>query len=157
MMKKMRMTLMSLATLALLIGAVIAQDADAQIRVDATLHTPNVRVRISSTPSDHYRSSKKRQLPVRMHKHVKISKRDRKIARRLARYTGVPSRELIQLRRQGYGWFQIGRWVQLPRPMVRAAMHEQSWNRFLRQQRRLARCNDAPYPFRQVAYFGEGR
>jgi len=155
-MKKMRMSMLSLATLALLIGSGIAQDADAEIRVEATVHTPNLRVRVSSTPFDYYRNDKKRQFPARMHRQFKISKRERMIARRLARYTGVPSRELIQLRRQGYRWFEIGRWLQLPRPMVRAALHRHSWNRFLREQRRLARCNDGRYRFRQIAYFGEG-
>jgi hypothetical protein len=131
--------------LALLIGQAIVSDADAKVRVKATLQTSNARVRISNTSSSYHRIYKKRHLPVRVNIHHQINQRDREIARRLAWYTGVPRRELVQLRRQGYRWFEIGRWLYLPRPVVRAAMHQRSWNRFLREERRLARCDHDPY------------
>ena len=144
-MSKIRISILSLLALALLIGQATVSDADAKVRVKVTLQTPNARVRISNTSSSYQRIYTNRHLPVRVNIHYRISQRDRAIARRLAGYTGVPTRELIQLRRQGYRWFEIGRWLYLPRPVVRAAMHHRSWNRFLREERWLARCDHDPY------------
>jgi hypothetical protein len=42
------------------------------------------------------------------------------------------------LRNTGYSWFEIGHWLRLPQPVVRAAMGTGSWNRFIRGERRLA-------------------
>jgi hypothetical protein len=100
----------------------------------------------------------KRQLPIRVRGHFKIQKQDRMIARRLARYTGMPARELIGMKRLGYNWFEIGRWLYLPRPVVRAAMHERSWRRFLRMERRLAMSGRRTLEWRHVTYHdGDGR
>lgn len=144
-MKKMRMSVLSLIALALLVGPGIVQAAEAGIRFNATLHTPNVRVRVGNTPLGHYRVYKRGYLPIRRLQPYRIGKRDLKIAHRLARYTGVPARELIQLKRQGYSWIEIGRWLSLPRRVVRAAMHQRSWNLFLREEQRLVRCGTYRY------------
>jgi hypothetical protein len=144
-MSKIRMSILSLITLALLTGQATVTDADAKVRVKVTLQTPDARVRISNTSSSHQRIYKTRHLPVRVNIHYRINQQDREIARRLGRYADVPPRELMQLRRQGYRWPEIGRWLYLPRPVVRAAMHQQSWNRFLREERRLASCDHDPY------------
>lgn len=152
-MKRMRMSLLSLAALALLAGPGIVQDAKAGIRINATLHTPTVRVCIGNAPSCRYRSCRGGYLPVRVHQYYRVDMRDRKIAHRLARYTGVPSRKLIQLKRRGYHWFEIGRWLHVPRPVVRAAMDHRSWKRFLREERRYARRGAYRRGRRQVVYF----
>jgi len=150
-MKKMLTSVVGLMALALLAGPGIVGDADAEIRIDANLRTPHVDVCIGNVPSKHYRSDLRVRLPISTRHHYKVGKPDRKIAQRLARYTGVPARELIQLRGHGYGWFQIGRWLHLPRPVVRAAMHQKRWKRFLHRERRLAK-RDYRRDGRRIAY-----
>jgi hypothetical protein len=150
-MKRMQMSIMSLMALVLLVGFGIVQGAEAAIRFNATLHTPNVRVFIGNTPYGHYQGYMKGHIPIRVPRHYKVTERDRAIASRLARYTGVPARELIQLRSRGYHWFEIGRWLHLPRPVVRAAMHHRSWVRFLREER-LAGRGVHPRKRRLIAY-----
>lgn len=138
-MKRMRMTLLSLMALALLVAPVIVQAAEAGIRFNVAVSTPHVRVRVGNAPSG-YRIYKRGYLPVRRLIVYKIGTRDRKIALRLAQYTGMPARELVHLRHRGYTWFEIGRWLGLPRPVIRAAMHPRTWKTFLIEERRLARC-----------------
>jgi hypothetical protein len=142
-MKRLRISLLSIAALAVLVVPGMMRDANAGVRVKATVHTPNVTVRIGNTPSSHYRSFVRKPLPTRrVYRHVIITQQDRKIARRLARYTGVPARELIFLKSRGFTWVTIGRWLELPRGTVRAAMNQRSWNQFLRHERQLACCGD---------------
>jgi len=133
-MNKKRMSLLSLMALALLVLALpgIARDAEAVITVRASLHTPNVRVGVGNTSYSRYRHARVVRIPVRRRTYYRIAKHDLRIAQRLAWYTGVPAKKLIRLRRNGYRWFEIGRWLDLPRPVVQAAMHKKSWNRFLR-------------------------
>ena len=153
-MRTMRLSLLSLLALVFLAGSGIVSDAGAVIRVDATYRSPNVRVRVSNKPSI-YPVRTKRHLPIYAQRHHKISRQDRMMAGRLGRYTGVPARKLIQLKRQGYRWFEIGRWLYLPRPVVRAAQHERSWKRFLRMERRLAMSGKRTHQFRHVAYMDD--
>ena len=150
---KIRLQMISLMVATLLTGLVVVTNANAELRVQATVHTPNVSVRVGNTTSSHHRSYKRRSLPRRT-QYVYITKRDRKIAKRLARFTGIPAREFIHMRRLGYRWVKIGRWLDVPRPVVRAAMHKRSWKRFLREEQRLARCGRNPRGFRVVAHFG---
>lgn len=138
-MKRMQMSLLSLMILALLVAPVIVHAAEAGIRFNVAVNTPTVHVRVGNTPAGQYRIYQRGLLPVRKLILYRIGTRDRKIAQRLARYTGVPARELVQLRHRGYTWFEIGRWLGLPRRVVRAAGHPRSWNRFLLGERRLAR------------------
>ena len=138
-MKKTRMSLLTLAALTMVVGIGIAQDARAEIRISAVVHTPNVSVRVGNNPSGYYHIDPDRRLPARGYMHYDITRRDRMIARRLTWYTGVRLGELIRLRRRGYRWVEIGRWLHVPRPVVRAAMNQRSWDRFLRQERRHAR------------------
>ena len=74
-----------------------------------------------------------------------MTKRDKKIARRLSRYTGVPKRELIHLCKQGYTWREIGRWLGVPRRVVRAARTHASWKHFLNQGRYGRYCEVGRY------------
>ena len=154
-MKKIRSILMSLITLGLLSGAGIAEDANADVYVDATLHTPNVRVRIGNSPYSNYRSVTTTRRTVVVHPHYNVTRNDWKVAGRLAWYTGVPARRMIRLKSAGYRWGQIGRRLHMPRPVVRAALHRGTWKHFLRDERRLARCDDGARTW-QVTYSGDG-
>ncbi len=138
-MRKTRMILLSLIALALLVGSGFMRNAEAGIRVDATLYTPTVHVSIGNMSSGRHQGYTIGHLPIRRPRHYKVGRRDRAIAHRLARYTGVPARRLTRLRAYGYNWSEIGRWLCLPRQVVRAAMYQRSWNRFLREGRRFAR------------------
>ena len=138
-MRQKRMILLGLIVLALLVGPGFMRPAEAQVRVSATVRTPNVRVSIGNTHPGYHLIGRRGHLPMRGRRLFTLSKQDRVIARRLARYTGVPAREIIQARRYGYNWFEIGRWLRLPRFAVRAAMNQRSWNRFIRGERRIVR------------------
>ena len=154
-MNRMRVSLIGLMAIILLVGSGIVQDAEAGIRFDVTMRTPNVRVRVGNTHPIHYRTVRVRRLPVRGRRLFRISKQDRRVARRLARYTGVSERELLRLRRYGYRWFEIGRWLHLPRPVIRAAMHKGTWKRFLREERLMAGRDYDPYDGRVAVYYIE--
>lgn len=154
-MKKARIGMLSLAALALLTARGTVADAEAGIRVDATLRTPHVRVHVQNRPG-HLGRYVRGHAPLYVYERYRVGPRDRRIAQRLARYTGTSPRELIYLRRQGYRWVQIGRWLELPRPVVQAAMHDHSWKRFLRHQRRLAGHGAVRYKQRRVAYLDDG-
>jgi len=137
-MKRMRMNSAALAVMILLAVLILVQDAEAEVRINAVLHTPNMSVRIGNTPTGYYGSYRVGYLPIRSNQNYRIVKLDRQIARRLARYTGVPVRELARLRAYGYNWLEIGRWLRLPNRVVRAAFNQRSWNSFLHEGRRLA-------------------
>jgi hypothetical protein len=134
-MKRMRMGLPGLAAGAVLAGFFMVQDAEAGLRFRAAINTPNLVVHAGNIPSCYHGYHRRGNLPVRAY-YYRINKHDRRIARRLARYTGVPARELMRLRRMGYHWFEIGRHLGLPRPVVRCAMNKRSWKHFLRYQAR---------------------
>ena len=93
----------------------------------------------------HHTRGYRRALPARYHQEFRVTKRDKKIARRLGRYTGVPKRELIQLRKQGYSWREIGRWLGVSRRVVRAAKSHASWRHFLDRNRYGRYCEVGRY------------
>jgi hypothetical protein len=147
------MNLLGLVALALAAGILTVQDAQAKVRVKATLRTPNVRVDFGNGSSCRFHNCTIRHMPIPVnHRYFKIGRRDRTIAVRLARYTGVPSRDLLRLRRHGFRWFEIGRFLHLPRPVVRAAMNHRTWKRFLREQRWIARHGNDRRRVRGVAH-----
>jgi hypothetical protein len=133
-MKKLRMSLMA-SGLMLAVAAGLMTDARAGVRVAASVHTPNVSIHAGYNPSCYYCIGQDRRIQDRRYMGYEITRRDRMIARRMTWYTGVNLGELIRLRRHGYDWFEIGRWLHMPRPVVRAAMNQKSWNRFLREER----------------------
>jgi hypothetical protein len=137
-MNRMRVSLLSLMVVIILVGSGIVQDAEAEVRFSVTMRTPNVRVRVGNTPPINCRAVRVRRLPIRGRHFYRLSKRDRRVATRLAHYTGVPKHEILRLRSYGYQWFEIGRWLHLPRRIVRAAMHKGTWKRFLREERLMA-------------------
>ena len=152
-MNRMQVSVAGLMVAILLIGSGIVQKAEAEVRFSATLSTPNVRVRVGNTPAVHYRTVRIKRLPIHGRFVYRLSKQDRDIAHRLALFTGVPAREMLQLRSYGYQWFEIGNWLRLPRSLVRAALHRGTWKRFLKEQQMLARGGRPYYDGRMVVYY----
>lgn len=143
-MKTLKMTLLSLPALTLLLILGTADEAQARIRVKATFRTPHGVVQVDNGASRHSRGYR-RALPIRYQREFRVTKKDKKIARRLGRYTGVPKRELIQLKRQGYSWGEIGNWLGVSRKAVRAAKSQHKWEKFLKRQRRGGYCEVGGY------------
>ena len=138
-MKKERMRRMTLAAVTFTVAAVFAAQAGAEIRVAATVNAPGVSIHASNMPSCNNYVRYDRRMPARGCVRYDITKRDLRIARRLAWYSGVPAREIVRLRRRGFRWFEIGRMIYVPRPVVRAAFHQRTWNRFVREERMHAK------------------
>ena len=136
---KKRLSLFLLPVLALLLTIGAVDEAQARIRVKATVITPYGRVQVDNGAYHHTRVYRQ-VLPVRHYEYYRATRQDQKIASRLGRYTGVPRRELIQLRKQGYSWGEIGRWLGVPRKVVRAAKSGISWRRFMNHQNRGHYC-----------------
>jgi hypothetical protein len=122
---------MILAALVLAAGTLVATDAVAEIRISAVVQTPIASVRIGTTPAGHPIMRPVRPLPLRRIVY-RVNRHDMLIAERLGWYTGVPARELLRHRNYGYSWYEIGNWLYVPGRVVRAAMTQVSWDRFLR-------------------------
>lgn len=127
-MKTTRTTLAAITALTIILGFGALDRAEAAIRVQATLRTPNVDIVIGNRPAVR-RVLPLRPLPVRAHLQAAVTRRDARIARRLARYTGVSRGEILRARRMGYTWREIGRWLDVPVRVLDAAMSSREWNR----------------------------
>ncbi len=130
-MKREQMGRMAISAAAFTAVAAFATRTDARVRVRAEINVPVAWVYPGNAPSCYDDAHYYRRAPARRHVYLEIKKKDRRIARRLAWFSGVPARELVRLRMNGFGWFEIGRIIYVPRPVVRAAMHRRSWNRLL--------------------------
>lgn len=137
-MKTTKTNIVALAALTIILGIGLADKAEAKIRVRGTLQTPHAVIHIDNGPAPRiiYRE---RALPVRHYQKAKVNKRDQRMAKRLSWYTGVPKRELIHLKRMGYNWNEIGRWLGVSKRVVKAAKQSRSWERFLRHESRNTR------------------
>lgn len=129
-------SLLGLCTLALTLFAT-AGNAEAAVRVSATVRTPYGVVRVDNGGT----RTRCEMLPVRHLVAFRIADGDRQMARRLAWYTGVSKHEILDLRRQGYRWDEIGRWLGVHRSVVRAAESRYSWERFVDRDGRYDRCD----------------
>lgn len=136
-----RTTIMTLATIALALGIGGVADANAGLRIDARIHVGGGHTHIIYGSPDYGRVCLP-PLQVRQGLRVRVTRADRQIAARLARYTGVSSRKLLRLKRQGYRWQEIGRWLGLPHKTIRMAMDGRRWHRFLREDARRCRQID---------------
>lgn len=141
-MRKMRKIVIGVSVAAFIAGIFMTGEAVASVRVKATLDTPNLRITIGNTPTVYHNGYGRKPLPVRRTRNVSLYRQDWNVAARLGRYTGVPAKRLIRFRRMGYSWMEIGRWLELPRPVVRAAMHEASWHRLIAMERQMAARNN---------------
>ena len=134
-MKTKQASIIGLLTLVLIAGAAVVDEALADVKVRATLTTPHVRLHVTNAPAGAYRHVVRGYRPYHYRVRYDVSRRDRLMATRLARYTGISRRELLDLKRYGYSWREIGRWYEIPRQIVRAASDNRSWQRFLKRDR----------------------
>ena len=139
----------------ILTGSALVTDADAGVRVSATLRTPAVVVRVGHPPYALRYKDKTRRLPVRQYRVYTVTSNDWMVAGRLASVTRVAAQELIQLRRYGYTWFEIGHYLYLPPRVTRAALDHRTWKRFLREQQ-MARHHGRPFRDQAVIHLDEG-
>jgi len=142
-MKTTQRNTITIMALALLIAAMPLASAQATVRVRATVKTPHLKYKV--TPSSVVVSRNRRVChhPVRYQETIRLTKKDRKMAKRLARYTGASKRELLELRRDGYSWRKIGRFLNLRPQVVRAAQSKRSWKQFLYgPQVQVVRCGN---------------
>lgn len=128
-MNTLRMMLLSLGTLIAFLAPVSAQAGTRDVQIRARVRVPGVSVEIGHRHRDGYNNS--RHLRVDRNYHNQ-NKEDRKIARRLASYSGIPKYKIMRLRDRGLRWTEIGYRLNLPRQVVRAAYSAKSWRRFMK-------------------------
>jgi hypothetical protein len=130
-----------LGSAALATGAATPTDASAGIRFRARINTPNLSVGVGNAPHRSYGrvdydwryNRRHNPRPIaRPHLRVRrsdrdhrynLSREDRRIARRLAKWTGYSKHELLNLRSDGYRWFEVGRLLDIRPGTVRAAVN----------------------------------
>ncbi len=124
--------------LVLLLGTLAAERADAGLQVRARVRIPGGVIQVQ-TPGQPVRMIHRVTTPAPRHRHVhaQVTRHDRQVAGRLARFTGVEKSELLRLRRLGYGWTEIGLWLELPRRAMVAVQDADTWSRYQRSSRRL--------------------
>lgn len=105
-----RLILSALAVLTLTI-VMLPVGAQAKTRIKVRVKTPIVQAVFHS---GNHGSGLRIGIPVG-HRVVLVTDHDRRIARRLARRTEYHRSELLQLRRVGYTWSEIGRLLRVPR------------------------------------------
>ncbi len=132
-MKKIRKQLVGLTILTIMAGLSLTGDAGAGIRRRVPIKSSGKVIRTLRVSPAYQSGLTVVRYPV-YRRRIPVSARSRAIAIRLARYTGVSLREIYRLRRCGYSWYRIGRYLRLPRSVVRTAMHRRSWRRLLRGQ-----------------------
>ncbi len=128
-MKRLLIGLAGFALSTFVLFPLFADGAEAGIKYDVSVNTPNISVRVGNYPYRHHRVHGVQPRPVRIDGYLRG---DVKIAVRLSRYAGVRQKRLLGLRRRGYRWMEIGRMYNIPPRVVRAAMSHQTWNIFLK-------------------------
>ncbi len=132
-MKTLRMTILSLSALIVFLSSSQALAGSTDLRIRTRVRMPMIKVDVG--PS--IRCGNDSRMYVRRALHV--TRQDRRIARRLSGYTGIPSYEFLELRDRGFKWSKIARRLDLSRRVVRAAHSAKSWRRFLRP---IHRCGN---------------
>ncbi|MBN2070117.1 MAG: hypothetical protein JW814_01570 [Candidatus Krumholzibacteriota bacterium] len=115
----------------------LAEDTAAQVRFNAVLKTPDIQIRAGNDSYRHRGNVRIYHGQIRPGRSAPAVYEDRKIAFRLAAWSGIRERKLIRMRRHGYRWAQIGRFYNIPPGVVRAAMDQRQWNRFLEKEMRI--------------------
>ena len=113
-----RLILPALTVLALSVLTIPAS-AQARVRIGVKINTPIINAVIHSVG---HGSGLQIRVPARHHL-VVMTKTDRRIARKLAKRTDYSKRELLQLRRAGYSWNEVGRLLRLPHRLMRSVLH----------------------------------
>jgi hypothetical protein len=127
---KKTMLLASALVALLALDALLPGAIKAEIRVKAGIHTPILDVEMRAGreyPRAHAPGWKR---PIHHRKimvdppvyRVPITKRDRKIAKRLSKMTGYRKRLLLDLRRDGLSWYRIAAILEVPPRLLRVAM-----------------------------------
>ena len=132
-MKTKRRDLAIILAFGIILGALVAKEARAGIRVNARILTPHGTIQVVNGPNQRHTARV-------------ITRNDRKVAKRLARYAGVKKREILDLRRLGYRWTEIGVWLEVPHRAVQAAQRAHTWSRYMRRHTRLNRCRVPAHP-----------
>jgi len=126
-MKTLRMTVLSLSALILFLVPTQSQAATWDLRVRTRVRTPHIRVNVgrdNRCADNGYSTDRQyRTFP-------NLTHRERRMARRLAGYTGYPSYKIMMLKNRGFSWSEIAFRLDVPRRVVRAARSERSWRRF---------------------------
>jgi hypothetical protein len=112
------MVAVGLALLAVLVLSGLLQPAPAQaaLRVQAQLRLPAIDVIVHGGPRHAAPAIRNARIPQR------LSKMDLKIAKRIAWHTPYRKAVLLNLRRAGYTWAQIGRMLSIPPRVMRVAL-----------------------------------
>lgn len=128
-MKTLKMAILSLSALIVFLAPTqtLAGSSDFGIRVK--VRTPQVRVNVGTrdrSGSDYvWRTGQDRSS-------LHLSKRDYRMAARLADYTGISKHRIMKMRSRGHSWSEIGYRLDLPKRVIRAARSAKKWNQFMR-------------------------
>ncbi len=138
-MKNMRTTILSLSAFILLITATGASAGGVEVKGRISIRTPDVHVTLGKFGGARkvIRLETCREAGGRYHR---LSKGDRKRARRLANFTGIPRNHFVELRLRGYSWRQIAHRLDLSVRLVRAARTAESWRDF--RSPHIRRCGN---------------
>lgn len=139
-----RAALMALSLMILMGAALAASSAEAGVNVKVRINTPAVKATLHS--GGHGPGLRVQVQPQRHQ--FRITKFDRKVARKLARRTAYNKQELLRLKRDGYSWAQVGNILHLPRRSVQNILRQVSlemdrgWQRL---ERHDGRCDRDDY------------
>lgn len=133
-------SILMLSALTLAAAVLAPRDAAAEVRVGLTVRTPGLHLRVGDVAHPRVRVvARPAPRAVRVVR-ADVDRHDRRVARRLARYMGVRTNDLLRLRRHGLSWRQIAREYGLSARVARAAAHERSWNAFLNGRKPAGWC-----------------
>jgi len=119
----------------LLLTALPTQVVKAGIRVQARVSTPNLELRVGHPGPRHV--VKKRVL-------YRASASDKRIARRMARMSGVSQGRLMNMHRRGMSWQRIGWQIGLNGRQIKVAVTGNAHRRGHRHS--VVRVNTCPWP-----------
>lgn len=123
----------AIAAAIVLTGALLAAPAPAHAgSVKATVRWSGGSVRIGDGGARVRIGRAPQRYQGRYQKAHHITRKDMAMARRLSWYAGVPKGDMLEWRRNGHGWVSIGRWLGVPRSVLRASGDADRWRRFLR-------------------------
>ena len=120
-MKTLKMTFLGLCALAFFMIPIdaLAWRTDVRVRVGTPSPQVRVKVRPNGWCGTHSGSNGRHRQEIHH-----LTKRDYRVAKRLARSTGIYWKSLIKDRSRGYSWVEIGRMWGVPRKLVSLALND---------------------------------
>ncbi len=118
-MKTLKMTFLGLCTLAFFIIPIDALAGWSNVRLRVVIQIPQIGVNVYSSGWRGTHSSSYGSYRREIHR---VTKWDRRVAGKLSRYTGISRHSLLEYRSRGYTWVEIGRWLDVPRKLLRKAL-----------------------------------